>query len=177
MTASVPAPLLSFLKQSGVALTLADATAEDFPLVFVNDAFCKLTGYGPEDVIGQNCRFLQPPDGAGPVRERMRTFLANDDDTTERFLLSNRRKDGTPFVNVLYMTKIFHGKTCFFVLGSQFDAARIDGRNDTLYDSALKDDIRQVSIIAGDTGYLMYGSIESLATSTALIAQSRGANH
>ena len=33
-----------------------------------------------------------------------------------------------------------------------------------------------LSVIAGDTGFLMYGSIEALATSTALIAQSRGAN-
>lgn len=176
MTHPIPDALRDFLQQSGVPLTLADATVEDCPLVYCNEAFTRLTGYGPDEVLGRNCRFLQPPEGAGPVRDRIRAFLATDTDNTERFLLPNRRKDGSPFVNVLYMTKIYRDGRCVFVLGSQFDAARIDGRRDTLYDDALREDVTQIAIIAGDTGYLMFGSVETLATSTALIAKSRGEN-
>jgi len=174
MTKPIPDALLGFLQRSGVPLTLADAGAEDMPLISVNAAFTGLTGYLADEVVGRNCRFLQPAEGAGPVRSRIRDFLATDTDNTERFLLPNRRKDGTGFVNVLYLTKIYQDGRCAFVLGSQFDAARIDGRNDTLYDVALAKDVRQISLLMGETGYLMFGSVEALATSAALIARNKG---
>jgi len=34
----------------------------DTPIVYVNEAFCRITGYAREEVIGRNCRFLQGPD-------------------------------------------------------------------------------------------------------------------
>jgi len=40
-------------------VTIADATAEDLPLVYVNPAFEKMTGYSSDEVLGRNCRFLQ----------------------------------------------------------------------------------------------------------------------
>ncbi len=43
---------------SGVSFTVADARAEDLPLVWVNPAFTTTTGYPAEEVLGRNCRFL-----------------------------------------------------------------------------------------------------------------------
>ena len=174
MTPRIPDALLDFMQRSGVPLTLADAGAEDMPLIFANAAFPKVTGYPEDEVTGKNCRFLQPEGGAGPVRPRIREFLATDTESTERFLLPNRRKDGSAFVNVLYLAKIYRDGACAFVLGSQFDASRIDGRSDTLYDTALAKDVRQISLLMGDTGYLMFGSVEALATSAAMIARNKG---
>lgn len=170
----IPEALLDFIRRSGVALSLADAEAADMPLVCVNDAFTRLTGYTEDEIVGRNCRFLQPSEGGGPVRQRIHDFLAIGSETTERFLLPNQRKDGSPFVNVLYLTKIFYEGHCSLVLGSQFDASRIDGRNDALYDITLARDVRQISVLMGDTGYLMFGSVEALATSAAMIARSKG---
>ncbi len=30
--------------------------------MYVNEAFCRMTGYEREEIIGRNCRFLQGPD-------------------------------------------------------------------------------------------------------------------
>ena len=30
--------------------------------IFVNDAFCRVTGYARDEALGRNCRFLQGPD-------------------------------------------------------------------------------------------------------------------
>ena len=43
-------------------LVIADATAQGMPLVYVNAAFERLTGYCARDVLGSNCRFLQRGD-------------------------------------------------------------------------------------------------------------------
>jgi PAS domain S-box-containing protein len=42
----------------------SDPSLPDNPMIFVNDAFEKQTGYRPEEALGRNCRFLSyPPPG------------------------------------------------------------------------------------------------------------------
>ena len=38
---------------------VADPTLPDCPLVFASDSFLRLTGYTRDEILGQNCRFLQ----------------------------------------------------------------------------------------------------------------------
>ena len=45
---------------NGIIIT--DAGQPDNPIVYVNPAFERLTGYSAEELIGRNCRFLQGPD-------------------------------------------------------------------------------------------------------------------
>ncbi len=33
----------------------------DCPIIYASDAFCKLTGYARDELVGRNCRFLQGP--------------------------------------------------------------------------------------------------------------------
>ena len=40
-------------------IAVADPSQPDAPMVYVNDAFLRLTGYSREECIGRNCRFLQ----------------------------------------------------------------------------------------------------------------------
>ncbi|KIY97195.1 Trafficking protein particle complex subunit 2, partial [Monoraphidium neglectum] len=40
-------------------IAVADPSQPDAPMVYVNDAFLRLTGYTREECIGRNCRFLQ----------------------------------------------------------------------------------------------------------------------
>ena len=47
-------------------ISIANATLPDMPLVYVNPAFEVMTGYALEEVIGENCRFLQNGDTDQP---------------------------------------------------------------------------------------------------------------
>lgn len=165
--------LSEFMAASGICLTVADATREDFPLVAANPAFLRMTGYEYDEVVGRNCRFLQPEGGAGPVRDRMRVFLRDAAQDEARFLLPNRRRDGTPFLNLLYMSKIRRDCAVTLILGSQFDFSRYDRTGQDSYDRSLREDMREVGRLTGDMGMVTLGTCQSLATSAAIIAQAR----
>ena len=161
------------LDKSGVSLSLADARLDDAPLIGVNTAFCNMTGYTAEQVLGRNCRFLQPGGGAGPVRERMRSFIADDQLTEGKFVVPNVRADGTPFLNLVYMSKLkFDGKVAY-ILGSQFEIVRHDDKALGLYEMALQQDIRQLRLVAGEMGMVMLGTFGQLASSHSIIAEMR----
>ncbi|WP_207540126.1 ATP-binding protein [Sabulicella rubraurantiaca] len=101
-------------------ITVADPSLPDCPLVFVNPAFCRITGYPAEEVLGRNCRFLQ---GAGTEREALlelrRAFAERKPVTVE---LTNHRKDGRRFINELRMAPVLapDGRLIAFV-GIQHD--------------------------------------------------------
>ena len=40
-------------------MLISNPHTADNPIIFVNDAFCQLTGYTRGEILGQNCRFLQ----------------------------------------------------------------------------------------------------------------------
>jgi PAS domain-containing protein len=44
-----------------VSFTISDPTQPDNPLVWVNPAFSRITGYDFEEAVGRNCRLLQGP--------------------------------------------------------------------------------------------------------------------
>ena len=46
-------------------VVVSDPRQKDNPIVYVSNDFLCLTGYSSDEVIGQNCRFLQ-----GPATER-----------------------------------------------------------------------------------------------------------
>lgn len=162
-----------FLGAAGIALTMADARAKDFPLVTVNPAFSRLTGYDEDEVVGRNCRFLQPESGAGPVRQRIRDFLHDRAQREGRFLLPNVRKNGEQFLNLLYMTKIRENGQDAYILGSQFDFSRHDKRGIDGYDQTLRQDVRELGVLTGEMGMVTLGTFQSLATSAAIIAEAR----
>jgi diguanylate cyclase (GGDEF)-like protein/PAS domain S-box-containing protein len=75
-------------------------------VVYVNPAFCRLTGYELPELIGKNLRFLQGDDRDQPELETLRESLRHGEPV--RALLRNQRKDGTVFVNdmQLYPLKV-----------------------------------------------------------------------
>ena len=90
------------------AIVVADARKKDFPLIFVNRAFTRITGYEPEDILGKNCRFLQGPDTDEKAISKIRSALIEKKNTVVTLL--NYRKDGTSFWNRLALVPVFDEK-------------------------------------------------------------------
>ncbi len=64
-------------------------------IVYVNDAFTKMTGYSAEEVIGKTPRILQGPETSAEGRAKIREALEKWEPV--RVELTNYRKDGSTF--------------------------------------------------------------------------------
>ena len=122
--------------QNGI--TIGEASDGHFPLVYANPAFYRMTGYEPEDVIGNDCRFLQRGLTTQPGLEVLRTAIANGMEST--VLLHNFRKDGTEFWNELTVSPVLNdsGTLTHYVgiqhdvTGRENDARAIAGLNEAI---------------------------------------------
>lgn len=170
-TNSVPEGVRSVFERSRVALTLADPAQPDMPLVGLTAKFSNMTGYDPDEALGRNCRFLQPEEGAGPVRTRMHKFLHDDALADAKFLLPNVKQDGTPFLNLLYMSKLVERGRLIYVLGSQFEVKPQAKSEAHFYEKSLVEDLGNLKDILGEHTMVMLGSFESLASSHSILAR------
>ena len=89
---------------SSNGIVITDPKLPDNPIVYVNAAFERITGYAVDEVLGHNCRFLQGDDRAQPVLDELRAALGEEREC--RVVLSNYRKDGTQFWNELYVSPV-----------------------------------------------------------------------
>jgi diguanylate cyclase (GGDEF)-like protein/PAS domain S-box-containing protein len=78
-------------------IVVADAQQQDFPLVYVNKGFEKLTGYGAAEAVGRSFHFLQGAETDTQEAAAIPAALA----VSERCVvtLRNYRKDGSVFWN------------------------------------------------------------------------------
>ena len=93
------------VKASRHGIVVTDPNLPDNPIVYVNPAFEKLTGYTAEEALGKNCRFLQ----GGDRRDHaalMETRSAIKEGCECRVVLLNHKKDGTPFWNDLSISPV-----------------------------------------------------------------------
>lgn len=110
--------------RNGVVMT--DPNKPDNPIIYVNPAFTQIIGYGAEEILGRNCRFLQGDDKEQPRLQEVRDAIARAHAVTT--ILRNYRKDGRRFFNELTISPVRDrdGKLVAFV-GIQNDiTARIE---------------------------------------------------
>jgi PAS domain S-box-containing protein len=112
--------LLDYIQKRGdrfdFCITLADADAEDQPLIYVNKIFADFTGYAREEAIGRNCRFLQNGQSDPEVRRHIREALAQHRPICAD--LRNFKKSGEEFFNRLVLLP-FSSKQRRLYLGLQ----------------------------------------------------------
>jgi PAS domain S-box-containing protein len=77
---------------------------QDKILIYVNPAFERLTGYSSEEILYQDCRFLQSGDRDQEALPLIRDALNREGSC--RQILRNYRKDGTPFWNELSLSTV-----------------------------------------------------------------------
>jgi len=87
---------------SGIVVT--DPTLPDNPIVDVNPAFVRITGYTKEEALGHNCRFLQGPETDPEALSEIRSAVHEAREC--QAILRNHRKDGTPFWNEIKITPV-----------------------------------------------------------------------
>jgi PAS domain S-box-containing protein len=67
-----------------------------YPIIYVNSAFCKLTGYEPHEVMGKSPSILQGSKTDPEVLERLNRNLAQGELFFGKAI--NYRKDGSTFI-------------------------------------------------------------------------------
>ncbi|VTR92564.1 multi-sensor hybrid histidine kinase : Multi-sensor hybrid histidine kinase OS=Chthoniobacter flavus Ellin428 GN=CfE428DRAFT_6228 PE=4 SV=1: Response_reg: GAF: PAS_9: GAF_2: PAS_3: PAS_9: HisKA: HATPase_c: Response_reg [Gemmata massiliana] len=85
-------------------ILIADAAQPDNPIIYATPGFERMTGYGVEEVLGRNCRFLQGPDTDRATVSRLREAIRVGESCSAELL--NYRKDRTPFWNDLSVAPV-----------------------------------------------------------------------
>lgn len=106
--------------RSPIASVVSDPRLPDNPIIAVNQAFCDLTGYSVEQILGRNCRFLAGPATEPWLTERIRQGTRDRRATLVEIL--NYKSDGRPFRNAVLVAPVFtiDGELEYF-LGSQVE--------------------------------------------------------
>ncbi len=91
---------------SNDGICVAEQEGDDNILIYVNKAFETLTGYKTEDILYQDCRFLQKDDRDQPGLDAIRKAVKEG--VPCRQVIRNYRKDGSPFWNELSITPVFN---------------------------------------------------------------------
>ncbi|WP_289052946.1 PAS domain-containing protein, partial [uncultured Methylobacterium sp.] len=113
-------PFAAAVRATRMPMLITDPHQPDNPIVFVNAAFSKLTGYGRDEILGRNCRFLQGPEtdraDVDKIRDAVERRVAIEID------LLNHKKNGERFWNRLLISPVFDqdGALTYF-FASQFD--------------------------------------------------------
>lgn len=111
------------VQMTRMPMCLSDPNRPDNPLVFVNQAFCELSGYAEDEIVGRNCRFLQGEATDPAAVAELRAAIATHSDVSVE--LYNYRKDGTGFWNALFLSPVFGpGGELLYFFGSQIDVTK-----------------------------------------------------
>jgi diguanylate cyclase (GGDEF)-like protein/PAS domain S-box-containing protein len=125
--------LLRALAATTSGVTIADMTAPDQPLIYVNAAFEQLTGMSAAHVLGRNCRFLQGPDTDPAMVSRMREAITAGADFRAT-LLNHRGPDREAWWNEIHLSPVIDaaGKVVQYI-GVQTDVtARVETERELL---------------------------------------------
>ena len=105
---------------SNDGIVVAEHEGNDNILIYANKAFERLTGFSAEEILYQDCRFLQGDNRDQLARKVIREALNNGQPC--RQILRNYRKDGTSFWNELSITPVFNeGEKLMYFIGIQKD--------------------------------------------------------
>ncbi|MGY4527144.1 PAS domain S-box protein [Pseudomonas sp. TE21394] len=101
----INAKLLQLMvNNSNDGIVVAEQEGTDSILIYANPAFERLTGYRKEDILYQDCRFLQGDDHDQAALESIRQAIREGRPCCQ--VLRNYRKDGSLFWNELSITPV-----------------------------------------------------------------------
>ncbi|HSK27374.1 MAG TPA: SpoIIE family protein phosphatase [Jiangellales bacterium] len=152
------------LSAAGLSFTISDPHQPDNPLVWVNPAFCAVTGYDESELLGRNCRFLQGPGTDPEAVRRLARGIAQGVPVRETLL--NYRRDGSPFWNEVAVSPVYDGagELTHFV-GVQADVtARVDAERGRAEHLSAEQEARGRAEAAGRRLRLLTGATDLLVS-------------
>nr|ACO52468.1 neochrome [Diplazium dilatatum] len=93
--------LATTLERIGHSFVITDPRLPDNPIIFASDQFLELTEYSREDVLGENCRFLQGRDTDRKAVQLIRDAVKEGRDVTVQLL--NYTRSRRPFWNLFHL--------------------------------------------------------------------------
>jgi PAS domain S-box-containing protein len=106
-----------------ISVTISNAKKNilGFPLLYVNKHFEMMTGYNRADILGKNCKFLQPDEP--PRKEVLQYVLMKNSLEMMKpvsVIITNYKADGTPFKNLIALKPLIDRYGNYlFVIGIQ----------------------------------------------------------
>ena len=114
---------LRLVADSPVPSVISDPRLPDNPIVACNSAFCELTGYSVEEVVGRNCRFLSGPGTEPWLTEEICRGVREHRPVLVEIL--NYKRNGQPFRNAVLVAPIYdEDDALLYFLGSQVEIDR-----------------------------------------------------
>jgi PAS domain S-box-containing protein len=113
-------PFVAAVRATRMPMIITNPRLPDNPVVFANDAFCRLSGYARAEIVGRNCRFLQGAETDFATVQKIHDAV--HEVRSIEIDIRNHRKNGEPFWNRLLMAPVFdsQGEHAYF-FASQVD--------------------------------------------------------
>ncbi len=128
------------VEASGNVILISDATRPDFPVVYVNPAFERITGYTTDEAIGRNGFFVLSADEGEAEQQLGLLQRALEDGDESRVVLRNYRKDGTLLWNEVRFAPVYDaGGSLINYVGIQTDITEGKEAQDTLKKALQKE--------------------------------------
>lgn len=109
---------------SNDGIVIAEQEGDDNILIYANAAFEHLTGYCLDEILYQDCRFLQSDDRDQSALSEIKKAIKEG--RSARVVVRNYRKDGVLFWNELSITPVFNDKDQLtYFIGVQRDVSEL----------------------------------------------------
>jgi PAS domain S-box-containing protein len=91
--------------ETKLSIVVSDPSLPDNPIIYTNQAFCDLTEYSLDEIIGKNCRFLQGENTDKKTVEKIAEAVLEKREITIK--IYNYTKSGKGFWNFLFIAPVF----------------------------------------------------------------------
>nr|AML78042.1 putative LOV domain-containing protein [Metasequoia glyptostroboides] len=131
---------------------ITDPRLPDNPIIFASDSFLELTEYTREEILGQNCRFLQGPETDQETVQQIRDAIKDQREITVQLI--NYTKSGKKFWNLFHLQPMRDqkGELQYFI-GVQLDGSEhVEPLHNRLSEKTELESAKLVRETAGNVG-------------------------